>query len=147
VSDDLIARYTQMSGSLVPSSFDGKPAGDWIKASDYDALQARLTAVEAEREAAIGDVLAERARADAAERDAERWRFMRDQQDPTRLMVRWRSPVTEIWCGIWGDSLELQVDTAIDAARKENPRDCGCSEFEFCIDKPNCKRPPENPHD
>lgn len=48
-ASDTPKRYTQTSGAIVESfnTFDGKPSGDWIKASDYDDLRERLAEVEA----------------------------------------------------------------------------------------------------
>lgn len=45
-------RYSQTSGAMVESfnTFDGKPAGAWMKSDDYDALATRLAAAVVERD-------------------------------------------------------------------------------------------------
>lgn len=37
-----VKRYTQHGSGMIATTLEGKPAGDWVQASDYDALRTRL---------------------------------------------------------------------------------------------------------
>lgn len=74
-----------------------------------DDKDARIAALEAE-------LASERAELEAAQADAERYRWLREAPPYSARWPRWR---IEHWSGAWNPVQGSDMDTAIDAARKE----------------------------